>query len=433
MKRIRLVCGLLSLVMLLSGCMLKTVDQLYSLPKRSQDYSDLQQAIDPTMEYLDYCAPVQGDNRQTVQLADLTGNGEAEAIVFAKGTDERPLKILVFSRQDGSFVNIAAIETAGTAFEQVEYADMDGNPGAELIVGRQLGNEVLHSLSVYSFSGGQSETILTAGYTRFLVADLNRDDRKELFVLRPGSDAGNGVAELYAYTDGSLKFYAEAPLSEPVDMLKRLICGGMDGTHQAVFAASSYNEDAIITDVLTVIDGRFVNVSLSNDSGTSIRTVRNYYVYVDDVDGDGLIELPAPVDPEAEDKQEMLRWYNMTADGGEAVKAFTYHNYSDRWCIFLREEWIGSIQVTREPDGGSNSGYVFSMGKGGPVLFTIYAFTGDDRERQAESDGRFRLKATDEVTYAALLGSSAAKYGLTQETMISDFNFIREAWKTGEM
>lgn len=432
-KRIRFFCGLLALVMLLSGCMLKTVDQLYCLPKRSQEYNDLQIAIDPAMEGLDYCAPMQGDNRQTVQIADLNGDGESEVVVFAKGSDERPLKILVFARVEEAYQNIALIETAGTAFEQVEYADMDGEPGLELIVGRQLGNEVLHSLSVYAFASGQSETILTAGYTRFLVADLNGDDRRDLFVLRPGADAANGVAELYACSDGTLKFSAEAPLSEPVDTLKRLAFGSMDGEHQAVFVASRYSEDAIITDVFSVVDGRFVNVSLSNESGTSIQTVRNFYVYSNDIDGDGLIELPSTVDPDSEDKQEMIRWYNLTSDGGEVEKAFTYHNYSDRWFVFLREEWMGSITVTRRTDLGTAPAYVFSMGAKGPVLFMIYAFTGDDRETLANSEGRFRLDSTDEVVYAASLGTSAAKYGLTQETMISDFNFIREAWKTGEM
>lgn len=432
-NRIKLLCLLLALSLALSGCLMKTVDELYSLPKRSQDDSALQESIDLAMEYLDYCAPLQGDNRQTVQLADLTGDGESEVIVFAKGSDERALKILVYSRVEDSFSLIAQIETAGTVFEQVEYADLDGKPGSELIVGRQLGNEVLHSLSVYSFSGGQSETILTAGYTRFLVSDLDRDDKRELFVIRPGKDTGNGIAELYSYEDSSLQFMAEASLSEPVDMLKRLAYSGLDAEHTAVYAASRYSEDAIITDVFTLVDGRFENVSLINDSGTAIQTVRNYYVYGDDIDHDGLIELPAPVAPGVKGREEMLRWYNLTCDGGEIEKALTYHNYAERWFIFLREEWMDSVVVTREAVDGSAPGYVFSVGEKGPVLYVIYAFTGDDRERLANSDGRFRLDATDEVVYAATLGTSAAKYGLTQETMKSDFNFIREAWKTGEM
>lgn len=432
-KKTVLLMLLAALSLLLSGCMLKTVDQLYSLPKRSEEYQDLQTAIDSVMTGLDYCAPIQGDNQQTVQLADLDGDGEQEAILFAKGTDERPLKILVFFRTEDGYSAIAPIETAGTAFEQVEYAEMDGKPGVELIVGRQLGGEVLHSLSVYNFSGQKSETALTAGYTRFLTADLDRDDLRELFVLRPGSDTGNGVAELYAYRDGILERAGEAPLSEPVDRLKRVVFGGMTGALQAVFVASDYTQDAIITDVFAVIGRRFINVSLSNDSGTSIQTVRNYYVYVDDIDKDGLIELPSPVDPDSAGKQEMLRWYNLMPDGTEAEKAFTYHNYSDRWYVTLREEWMGTINVSRRNDVGNTQGYVFSMGAGGTVLFTIYAFTGNDRDRQAVIDGRFPLNSTAEVVYAAVLGPGAEANGVTRDSLISDFNFIREAWKTGEM
>ena len=35
------------------------------------------------------------------------------------------------------------------------------------------------------------------------------------------------------------------------------------------------------------------NVTFSNDSGTSIQTMRNFYVYADDIDNDGVVELPS--------------------------------------------------------------------------------------------------------------------------------------------
>lgn len=56
---------------------------------------------------------------------------------------------------------------AGTAFEQVEYADLDGSGGVELVVGRQVSNEVVHSLSAYTYVDGTPETLLTANYSRF--------------------------------------------------------------------------------------------------------------------------------------------------------------------------------------------------------------------------------------------------------------------------
>ena len=88
--------------LLLSGCFVKTVDELYTLPRHSDEYDNLQKAIDEVMAAAgcEYCAPISGSNQQSVQLADLDGDGEEEAIVFAKTSDEKPLKAYVFDKID---------------------------------------------------------------------------------------------------------------------------------------------------------------------------------------------------------------------------------------------------------------------------------------------------------------------------------------------
>ncbi len=176
----------------LSGCMMQTVDKMYSLPKRSEEFSELQLQLNRVMSSVEYAAPISGDNQQAVQLSDLDGDGEEEALLFSKGTDERPLKIYVFDKQEDSYVNIATLESAGTAFEQVEYAQIDCSAGMELIVGRQVSDEVLRALSVYTFRSGQAELLASIVYTRFLTTDLDTNGQKELVVFRPGAD-NNGV------------------------------------------------------------------------------------------------------------------------------------------------------------------------------------------------------------------------------------------------
>ena len=433
MGKIRLAALVAALSLALSGCMMKTVDEMYRLPKRSEDDNNLQAAIDGVMSGLEYSAPIQGDNQQTVQMADLNGDGRQEALVFAKGTDDRPLKIFVFTKQDGNYVNTGAIQTAGTTFEQVEYVDIDDAPGLELVVGRQVGNEVLHSLSVYSFGAGQADTILTAGYTRYITADLDNDQRRELVVLRPGADTGNGVAEMYDYHRGVMERDTEAAMSVPVESMKRLTSGGMYGNVQGVFAASVYDEDTIITDVFAVVEGRFTNVSLSSESATSVKTIRNYYVYGDDIDNDGLVEIPAQVYPDTQtlSRQDLLRWYNLTPRGEEVDKAYTFHNYVEHWYMALEEDWMRQLHVTRGNGVGQTQGYVFSLED--KAIFTVYAFTGDDREQAAQSDGRFILNRTDEVVYAAALTQTGRSQGLSEETLIDRLNSIREDWRTGEM
>ncbi len=430
MRRWSIVILCVVLMMLLSGCMMKTVDEMYRLPKRSEDASNLQKVIDKAMTGLSYCAPIQGENQQTVQMADLNGDGVQEALVFAKGTGERPLKVLVFFKRDDAYENTVVMEASGTDFEQVEYVDMDSNPGVEVVVGRKAGNEVLHSLSVYGFGGEAPTTMLTAGYTRFLTLDLDRDLRRELVILRPGGDDSNGVAELYDYTTDLIERVGEAPMSVPAERLKRIASGGMCSNYQAVFAASLYDEDTIITDVYTVEQGKFTNVALSKDAGTSVKTMRNYYVYSGDIDNDGLIEIPSQMGPE-DGSQDILRWYNMMPAGEAVDKVYTYHNYPERWYVCLEKEWAEEIHVSQGKPLGNTQGYVFSLADD-VELFTIYALTGEERQNLGQNSDMFVLKQTDEVVYAALLSPGAEAEGLDQQTLISNFNFIHEDWKTGE-
>ena len=74
-KRMKLLCLVLLAAVIFAGCTARTMEEMYRLPKRSEDYTDLQKAIDSAMTDLDYCAPLAGENQQTVQLADLDGDG----------------------------------------------------------------------------------------------------------------------------------------------------------------------------------------------------------------------------------------------------------------------------------------------------------------------------------------------------------------------
>jgi len=146
-------------LLLLTGCNMQSVEELYRLPKRSEEFTNLQSVINQLMDGLEYSAPVSGENRQTVQVADLDGDGKAEHILFAKGTSDKPLQIFVFSELGGKFSLLDSIDFSGTAFEQVEYVQLNDAAGYELVVGRQVSNEVLRSVSVYTLVDGQMADI----------------------------------------------------------------------------------------------------------------------------------------------------------------------------------------------------------------------------------------------------------------------------------
>jgi hypothetical protein len=387
---------------------------------------------------MEYCAPLSGEYQQTVQMADLDGNGKYEYLVFAKSTDERPMRILIFCQVNDRYVLTETIEGNGSSFDMVEYVQMDDKKGVELIVGRQLSGQVLRSVSVYTFSGGRSEQLISASYTKFVSCDMDSDNRKELLILRPGqTDTDKGIAELYGVENGIMERSNEVNMSEPVDKLKRIVSGRLNDGTAAVFTASAVGENAIITDVFALVDGVFTNVSFSNESGTSVQTLRNYYVYADDLDEDMVVELPSLINMKpmgtasTVSQQYLIRWYAMEPDGSEVDKMYTYHNYFSGWFLQLEKSLAARITVVQR-----GSSYVIYLWNeeftATQKLLTIYSFSGQDRHELAVTDGRFLLLDGESVVYAAKLEVTAYASGFTEESVKQSFHLIKRDWKTGE-
>ena len=438
-KRIWLLCLAMLAALLLSGCAVRTIDELYSPPKRSEEYGRLQSAIDIAMAGLNYSAPLTGENQQAVQMADLDGNGVDEYLVFAKGNSDKPMQILIFTQEEEGRVQITEIITSdGSAFELVQYAQIDGKPGLELIVGRQVSDQLMGSVSVYSFSSGRAERLMNAGYSRLMTLDLGGSDQKELLLIQRGeSDQANAIAVLYRYRSKSMARSVEVELSRPAANVKRLTAGKLQCGTPAVYVSTATEESAICTDILVLKDDRLVNMAVLDSAGDGVQTLGNYYVYAEDVDEDGIMELPnlIPVQPVSsswkQDEQYLICWSSLDLEGALTEKLHSFHNYADGWFVELDRAWSSHITVYQV-----GSTYVFYMWdkefREATASFTIYALSGSDRQSQSTEDGRFVLYNSADVIYAARLEADYEQYGITEEYLINSFHLIHQDWNTGE-
>ena len=433
-KNIAIVLLLLA-VSLLTGCNMRTIDELYCLPKRSEAYNNLQSQIDKAMVGYEYSAPLSGENRQRVQMVDLDGDGKEEYLLFAKGSSNAPLHIFIFSGDGKEYSLLDTITATGTAFEQVEYVQMDNRKGAEIVLGCQVSDQIIRSVTVYTLSNGQMEQMMTANYSKFVCHDLDKDNYSELLILRPGETAvDNGIAELYGVENGNMERSPVVSMSEPSDAIQRIMVGKLDDGRRAVYVASDVDGGAIITDVYAVVNGEFTNVSFSNESGTSVQTLRNYYVYADDIDEDGVLELPDLITMpyvDSNENQHLIRWYAMDSQGLENSKMYTYHNVVGGWYMRLNEQIVEKIFVVQQ-----GNSYEFHIWEGEHnltyKLFTVYVLTGQKREEQAQINNRFVLHRTESTVYAANLDVASAAYGLSKEQVLKSFHMIQTDWKTGE-
>lgn len=435
-----ILCLLLLAALLLTGCNMATVDQLYCLPDRSAEFTNLQSVMQKTMTGYDFSAPLNGQHQQTVQMADLDGDGQAEYLVFAKGSSsETPLRIFIYTGDSEEYRLFDTIDCGGSAFDQVDYVPMIRGGGLELIVGRQVSDQVVRSLSVYTMKDGQMELKLTTNYSRFVCSDLSRDSLSELLVLRPGdTGAQNGVAELYRFRGGAMERSQEVHLSGSADKIKRIVQGNLNDGVPAVYVATEVEGEAIITDVFALPEGQLTNVSASGELGTSVQTLRNYYVYADDIDNDGVLELPSLISMKSaenlantiDSRQYVVRWYALNSDGTPVDKMYTYHNFVGGWYLQLDSAIAPRFSVAQR-----GNGYEFSLWNEkfteSEKLMTLYVLTGQKREEQAVLDNRFIVRRSESTIYAMNLEVAASAYGITQESLITGFHLIVQDWNTG--
>lgn len=432
---------LFPLLLLLTGCIIRSPEELYALPQQSADYDDLQAAISEIMpDGVQYSSPVSGTNRQPVQMADLDGDGQNEAVVFLKTSGEMPLKAYIFDRIGRSYQNVFVIEGDGSAFAQVEYAQIDGEGGAEIVIGRQLNGQVLQSIGAYSIQNGQLVELMSSSYSEFAIADIDGNGNRDLFLMRFVSEGHAGVAELYRWIDGEMAREPEQSLSVGVSAVRNIQVGNLTTDLPAIFIGGVLGDASIITDVFCIQNGEFTCISSANDLGLHSHSVRGYNVYCSDIDGDGIVELPDVVQlssgqPE-EDAYYAIRWLEYAPQlDSKTVKMTTYHHYSGGWYLRIPERFGLDFTISRDTTIAGVSGLVFRVAQEdgpGEELFTIYAFTGSDRNAAAAADGRFQLGAKSDTTYAAALGDGAERLDLTQAELVSMFRFIRVDWNSGE-
>ena len=436
LRKLCVLAALTALLACLSGCLFQSVDELYSLPRLPEDYYDLQACLDEVLSGdAEYAAPVSGSQQQAVQLVDLDGDGEKEALAFVKTTGDKPLKVYIFCKVDGTYQNAAVIEGDGSAFQSVAYAQVDDDEALELIICRQVSDQVPQAISVYDLSAQFSATeLMSATCSDYRVVDLNSDSVFELFLLCSSGDSG-GTVEWYSWSQGIMEKNGEARLSAPADAARRVLTGSLEDGASAVFVASTYDENSLVTDVFALRDGQLVNIAADSQADGVTQTVRNYYVYATDVDNDGVLELPMPIplpsaDSENTESYWIIQWYSLSLDGSTTDKSLTYHNYSAGWFLELPSEWRDQITVYR-----SDNAYVFAAWRGADEtpqpLFSIGAAT----EGESLPENSTVLTEQNGTTYYLTITQGAENWSseITAEALSQRFHMIQTNWYNGEM
>lgn len=441
MKKLALI---LAVLLLLSGCGSTVGDDLFRLPKPPKDFLKLQEKIDVLISGGgEYSPPVSGNFRQAQQTIDLTGNGVTEALVFMRFSGEKALRIYIYQLDNNDYKEMDIVSEDAENIDSIDYQDIDGDGLPEILVGWEVGNGTLKALSVYKLVDDHMVEVLSTNYTELIVFDIRNIGQNDILVLRHDEANFSGSVQPYYFENGEMLSYQPALMSKGVQAIRRIKSGFLKGGHPALYVASKLEQNTILTDIFTVRDGHFFNVSLNPETEISDETIRNTRVYASDVDLDGVIELPqvSPL-PGYENTSEnidywYIKWRDYDAYGRINYKMTTYHSHNDGWFVRLPDDWIERFTVTsRIVSNTINSttlAYINDFGM--PIdVCVIYTLTSDNRATQATEDGRFYLgEKTDAVFAARILPNSEKVYPIAQEKLLDMFKLINNKWITGEV
>ena len=404
-KSARILILILAAAMLLSGCVMRTVDELYCLPKRSQSDGDMQAVIDKAMAGLNYCAPVYGQNRQMMQPVDLDGDGVDEYVVLARGGSQKQLKILIFGQYALGYSLVETIEHFGTAFDFIEFADVDNYPGLEIIVGRQMGDGVVRSAAVYRYADGDVQQLLEVSYAQIITCDLDADGHYELVTIHPGDtgDVRSSVV-LYRFEDSQLKASSQLGISLSSGNIKRMDLVVLQDGNQAVLVVSE-EQDSQMFELVAFMGNHLQHVY----GPTVVDRLHNNFVYPMDADCDGDTDLPELLPIEGSEEDAWIRWFGVDAQGHRVDGMYTYYRYADKWYIHLDRSWISKLSVSHA------EGICTFSNQDKETVLTIYALTGVNRKEQAQQLGGVVLGSSEYITFAATIGPGAEELGITEQ------------------
>lgn len=428
-----LLCSAMLFALLLTGCMDSSVENLLSLPQLPTQYTELSRQIDELVkDGYEYTSPTSGRNIQAVQMVDLDGDGYDEAVAFMRlPSDEKQQKIFVFHHTEESYTLLCTIESAGTGIESVYYRDVTGDGELEVIVGWRISSDV-QSVAVYAL-GTEPTVLMRSGYTRFSIEDLDGDGLPSLLLFRTDSE-GISIAEFYTWRDESMTVSYHCPLSSDMAALSRggVVSGKLTNEGEpAVFVTGVDNQGMAITDILTFRkELGLVNVTLDASTGRSKAVYPYCQLQPQDINSDGVIELPDPMPDGSEDNQVggIISW--MRYDSNEGLKwiADTYHCPNADWYFALPEAWHNRCSVTAAENTSSEGSIRLQVDQ--EDVLALYSISGANRESQAARGNLLVLERQLDVIYAVELFPAAEKYGMDQETAYYSFHLITNFWQS---
>lgn len=358
----------LLLVFTLCGCDVMTADtaELLSPPEPSGDIRPISEVIKKTatsgfvMKY-----PARGENRSAVVREDIDSDGTLEAFAFYSVTDREiiTMHINVICFRDNEWTSVAAQQIVAAGVDKVEFSDLDGDGIKEILVGWQIYGTSEMQLAVYSLNENSLTQRMLQKYSHFTTCDLDENGNNEVLVLKTGFADSNNTASLYSLNESGVIEISACELDKTVKTVNEPVIDTLSTGKPAVYIDVIKGVGAV-TEVLFMEKEKLVNPLFDSQTGETIATLRSVSFGIEDINEDGIIEIPVQVDVPSvahSDVNEKLYLTNWCSFNGEALtnQLTAMINVNDGYYLTLSQKLLGKIAILKDTESRVREIYLY--------------------------------------------------------------------------
>lgn len=439
-KRIMIAAFLMALTFLLSGCSKFGIEiqDLITPPDPTGELYEIRQALysyageDITLRY-----PKSGNWRSAFIVEDIDLNGVEDALAFYSTLSNEGTTVMhinLITNLEGRWVSVSDNEVESSSIESVEFADLNNDQIAEIIVCWKIPTSATDKLTVYNFSNGGLTQVINADSTYYTVCNLNEGPENELVIIANNSIAKKASATVYRIEKHGVINIGECPLDvETTEYYSATLSKLADG-RPALYIDAAKSTLGTVTEVIYIADnGAPANMFVAEGEKINTQTLRSSNARCYDVNEDGSLEvpllkqLPSIRGTAQSDIVYLTEWHTCDLDLGLDYMVSCYMNYSDGYSFRVDNEWKGQITIARSENLTERIFYEYSedMALATHELFRIKALP--KKEYQTSTDSYmdyFKIATGEELVFLGKINPEN-KWRINEDIIKTRFNFIK--------
>lgn len=376
--------------LLLSACssFQFNLTDLMQAPKLSEDQAEIYEALTDAVGVSDVQLkyPKSGAYRSAFVMFDLDADGEKEALVFYNMPSwGGNVRIMILDHQQEKWVSVYDAVGEGTDITEVDFRILTSSGRYCLMIGWEQGTSENTNISVYDYTGGQLRVLFESEYSQMLIEDIDQDGVQEILLGVFKASAKMGSIRLINDTDEGLQPVSRVVMDNTITKFLGIDIGFLSEDQTAVFVDAYISSTQIVTEIMVYTEeGRLV--PLSGHAGDLDRLlVRELPVRCEDIDGDGILEIPVSLNEYNEEEREddnrknMIQYVRLsnpealemlkveTASEQESQESVSF-SFAPVWTGFLNpdygfrfqfpDEWVNQVDVLKETN---RSEWVFTL------------------------------------------------------------------------